>query len=304
MHLALVLRDAAFDNMTYKDMDVVANVKVSGSLFLHEELRDETLDFFIMISSVSYIAGNRGQANYAAGNAFMVGLANPSRSLGLPASVVYLGNVSGTGYIQQNAALEPPMRSIDEMRKLGLYPISERDLHHIFAGAVPASPTNSGVGPEIITGIRSIEPNMLEQCNWARDPLFAHLITQHEITSASEPERKPFQHHHLSKQLAESPISPENIRALVTDALSRKLGVLLQMDKIDEMSLLDLGIDFFVAAEIGSWARKELRVQLPNSLIFGGASLRDVVDVAVRHLDKGLVRLKGAAAGYSPGDST
>lgn len=74
----------------------------------------------------------------------------------------------------------------------------------------------------------------------------------------------------------------------MSNALARKLGVLLQMDKIDETkSLLDLGIDSLFAAEIGSWTRKELRVQIPNSLIFGGARMRDVVDVAVKHLDKG-----------------
>ena len=145
---------------------------------------------------------------------------------------------------------------------------------------------------------------MLEQCNWARDQMFAHIITKRKAAATSEPEHKPSHRRQLSKQLAELSTSPDDIRALVTNALARKLGILLQIDNVDETkSLLDLGIDSLVAAEIGSWARKELRVQIPNSLIFGGASMRDVVDVAVRHLDKGWVRLKGSAAGSNPGES-
>lgn len=82
-----------------------------------------------------------------------------------------------------------------------------------------------------------------------------------------------------------------------------RLGVLLQMDTIDEeKSLLDLGIDSLVAAEIGSWARKELRVQIPNSLIFGGASVRDIVDVAVKHLDRGWLRLRGSTVSVESND--
>jgi hypothetical protein len=100
MHLALVLRDTAFHNMTYQNIKALTDVMADGSLVLHEELQDETLDFFIMISSISYVTGNRGQANYAAGNASMVEIAKCRRSPGLPASVVHLGHVSDIGYIQ------------------------------------------------------------------------------------------------------------------------------------------------------------------------------------------------------------
>ena len=297
IHLGLVLRDAAFNNMTYEDLRAVTDVKANGSLILHEELKDENLDFFIMTSSISYVVGNRGQANYAAGNAFMVGLAKYRRSLGLPASVVHLGHVSGIGYIQRNANEETPTKSISELRKIGLYPISERDLHHIFAEAVLASPANSGAGPELVTGIRNLEPNMLEHCSWAKTSMFAPLITKPSAIIDLASQCDPSHRRQLSKHLA-APFasSSDETRAIVTAAISRKLGILLQMDEIDEeKSLLDLGIDSLVAAEIGSWARKELRVQIPNSLIFGGASMREVVDVAVRHLDRGWVRLKGSS---------
>lgn len=182
--------------------------------------------------------GNRGQANYAAGNAFMVGLANYRRSLGLPASVVHLGHVSGTGYIHRHATNETHIRIINELRKVGLCPISEQDLHHVFAEAVLASPSNSGAGLKIIADIRDLDPEMLKQCIWAKTPMFAHLITKCRATANAEPERKTSRRRQRSKQLAAPSATSDEIRVLLIDALARKPGILLQMDKIDEKKKL------------------------------------------------------------------
>lgn len=78
MHVTLVLRDAAFSTMSYNDLKAVIDAKPHGSLILHEVFKDDSLNIFIITSSISYIVGNCGQANYVAGNAFMVGLAMKS----------------------------------------------------------------------------------------------------------------------------------------------------------------------------------------------------------------------------------
>ncbi|KAF2998934.1 t1pks [Curvularia kusanoi] len=296
MHLALVLHDAAFSNMAYDDLKAVTDVKASGSRILHDALSHESLDFFILTSSISYVAGNRGQANYAAGNAFMVGLAQYRRSLGLPASVVHLGHVSGKGYIHRNSHHKVLATSISELHKYGLYPISERDIHDIFAEAILASPANSETGPEVFTGIRDMERTMLTQCTWLKAPMFAHVLKAKSDESKPMREQEQSTRMDLSKQLAaSSELSAAEIRSIITDAFSRKVGALLQIDDIDEnKNLLDLGVDSLAATEIGSWARKELRVQIPNQLIFGGASLGEIVDAAITRLDRGWVELQAS----------
>ena len=53
----------------------MTDVQARGSLILHDVFIDESLEFFIMTSSISYVADNRSEVNYVAGNVLMVGLA-------------------------------------------------------------------------------------------------------------------------------------------------------------------------------------------------------------------------------------
>ncbi|ORY16811.1 hypothetical protein BCR34DRAFT_506815 [Clohesyomyces aquaticus] len=295
IHLALVLRDGSFSKMTFEDMKIVTDVKAKGSLNLHEHLLNEKLDFFVMTSSISYALGAPGQANYACGNAFMAGLANYRRAIGLAASVVHLGRVTGIGYITRSEREKVYDLDSEDVRKLGLYPISERDLHQIFAEAVLASPPDSGLSAEIIAGIRSVEPDMLPHCPWASEPMFVHLLKLEstETTAKRKPERSVREK--LRDELSSVSMKENSVYETIRAALLDRLSVMLQIEQgviDDQVSLLDLGIDSLVATEIGSWSRKELRVQVPHSMVFGGASVADIVHFTVKHLDRAWVMLK------------
>ncbi|KAG9713115.1 putative polyketide synthase, partial [Aureobasidium melanogenum] len=63
---AMVLKDILYEQMTLDDFSAVVNPKVAGTLNLHNSLGTSELDFFIALSSVAGVVGNRGQAAYAA----------------------------------------------------------------------------------------------------------------------------------------------------------------------------------------------------------------------------------------------
>ncbi|EME79470.1 uncharacterized protein MYCFIDRAFT_93879, partial [Pseudocercospora fijiensis CIRAD86] len=69
---ALVLRDRLFLDMQASDMNDVLGPKVNGSLYLHEEFSDPTLDFFILFSTLSCLIGNAGQSNYDAASLYQI----------------------------------------------------------------------------------------------------------------------------------------------------------------------------------------------------------------------------------------
>lgn len=89
-NLAIVLNDAILSPMTLQQWETTLQSKVRISWNLHQVSQQDNLDFF-MFSSVSGIIGNKGQGNYAAGNAFQNGLATYRRSKGLPAVSVAAG---------------------------------------------------------------------------------------------------------------------------------------------------------------------------------------------------------------------
>ena len=59
-----------------------------------------------MLASLSGHLGNPGQEAYAASNTFLNSFAAYRHSLGLPASVIDIGIVTGVGYVAENLARE------------------------------------------------------------------------------------------------------------------------------------------------------------------------------------------------------
>jgi polyketide synthase 12 len=85
IHAAGVLHDAVVTSLTPDRIDAVLRPKVDAAWNLHELTRDLDVAAFVMFSSIAGLAGASGQANYAAGNSFLDGLAAHRRAHGLPA---------------------------------------------------------------------------------------------------------------------------------------------------------------------------------------------------------------------------
>jgi acyl transferase domain-containing protein len=71
VHAAGVLRDALLPHKTPEQIAAVLAAKVSGAWHLDEATADLPLDWFVLFGSITGVAGNPGQADYAAGNAFL-----------------------------------------------------------------------------------------------------------------------------------------------------------------------------------------------------------------------------------------
>jgi mycoketide-CoA synthase len=90
-HLAGAVDDAPVERLTGDQLDRVLESKVDGAVALHELTSALDLDAFVLFSSIAGVAGNPGQANYAAGNAFLDALAAHRRHAGLAAASLAWG---------------------------------------------------------------------------------------------------------------------------------------------------------------------------------------------------------------------
>jgi acyl carrier protein len=97
LHAAGVLDDSTIGQTDWTRFHPALISKIDGGWNLHELTRDDPLEMFVLFSSLASVLGWSGQANYAAGNAFLDALAHHRQALGLTATSINWGPWAGTG---------------------------------------------------------------------------------------------------------------------------------------------------------------------------------------------------------------
>lgn len=93
INLAMLLGDASMATMTPEDWDRVLRVKIQSSWIFHEETLQDSLDLFILFSSIASVLGNRNQGSYNVANAALNALAEYRQLLDLSGISVALGTI-------------------------------------------------------------------------------------------------------------------------------------------------------------------------------------------------------------------
>ena len=290
IHSAMVLRDILFERMSHEDYTAVINSKVPGAWNFHNALKAASipLDFFICLSSVAGIVGNRGQAAYAAANTFLDAFCAYRRTLGMPATSIDLTAVTGVGYLATNMG-----RQNEILQNLGDDTLNEAEVLALVTAAIDGT-MNRTCGGHCITGLK-IQLGGKEPF-WASDAKFKRLreaaaaASQLDANSHLEtPTKKP-----LPRQLEQCE-TPEQVLETVVAALMEKLSAVLMIPVADmdpATPVTALGLDSLVAIEIRNWIVRECDANLQVLELLSTASLKALAEAIVKKSKLSLKRVE------------
>ena len=251
---AMVLRDQLFENMSYEEWTAALRPKIHGSWNLHE-LLPQSMDFFVLLSSIAGVGGMKGQAKYAAGNSYQDALAHYRRNLGLPAVCIDLTVVLGVGFVAENTDL------IDGLKAAGVFSLDEEQLHRLIKCAITGYTIGDERTPaQIITGVATgayLERNNIQDPMWLNDNRFEHMckIGLDPASSAEDDTVK------LDVALPVAKSIKDATRAVI-EALTARLAKALAMpveDIQENKTVSDYGVDSLVAVELRNWIQRQAR---------------------------------------------
>ncbi|WP_149550805.1 type I polyketide synthase [Streptomyces marokkonensis] len=251
LHLAGVTDDRAFEHLDEQAFTTVFAAKAAGAARLTEVLgeRAEELTAFVLYSSVSAVLGSAGQADYAAANGYLDGLARNLRASGVPATSVSWGPWTPSAK-DGLAGSDATRRAIG---RLGISPLDDETaaglLHlavaartpHLVAVAVDTAQYERAVGPARAALVRGTSPAPAGDADgtargWLREQL-----------EGLDPEAVD-----------------ERLRAAVRDCAAEVLGERFEAD--DDLGFGDLGLDSIMVIDLRTRLSHALDTDLPATV--------------------------------------
>ena len=273
IHGAMVLRDTLFENSTLADWVEVTGPRVQGTWNLHHCM-GSSLDFFILLSSVSGFYGNHGQAAYAASNTFLDAFAAYRRAHDLPAAAIDIGIVDDVGYI---AEAEPAKQA--QFQAPAPDRVQEQELLSLLKATIAhehpdCDYTQTTTGLKLIPGGR---PPW-----WASEPKVSHVLHGVRSTAAAKPSSTA-PTVRLDRLLGEA-VSVAEATGVVCAALVHKVAQVstTPLESIEpDRPLLAYGLDSLVAVELRNWMAGELGATVPLLELTNSQSIEALAQVAV-----------------------
>jgi aryl carrier-like protein len=292
--MLICLQDKPYEIMTVRDYHEAIEAKVQGTWNLHREADGESqpLDFFTMLSSVSGVLGNKGQANYAAGNTFLDAFASYRQSLGLSANTVDLGAIQDVGYV---AEVGDSLESRFDARQWT--PINEGVLRHILSYSVLQQDRQYAINPassaQLITGIAY--PLQASSSDMTDDVRFGYLFGSgdgHDSTAdgvagrANDEAEQALRAFRMMVQHSADGVDPGPLVKAAVALLSAQVTKVLRLETEVEPGkpLIAYGLDSLSAVEIRGWARTKLGAELSTLDITNASSMFALCEKVVTKL--------------------
>jgi len=256
IHSAGAVDDAALLQQDWPRFERVLKAKVEGSWNLHTRTQSAALDFFVLYSSGASLLGSMGQANHAAANAFMDGLALYRRERGLPALSINWGAWRETGAAARLGVLERIERtgvdSIDTKNGLNALECLLAS-GNARAAVLPINWKKFSGGGGLFAGLQAeqtVRGNPAAAARRWRDALHAADPTRREAI----------------------------LRELAVSEAAKILGIDSSRTIDPRQPLQELGLDSLMAVQFRNTLASSTGVDLPPTLLYNYPSINQLVD--------------------------
>ena len=285
---AMGLDEAIWTSMSNKSWHTSVAPKVQGTWNLHNAILSHepsratnSVDMFVMTSSVAGSVGIATESNYTAANSFMDNFAKYRRTQGLPALSIGLGAISEVGYLHENPEIEAVL-----LRK-GITPIKEEELLSIIDISLSREPELEPSEAHVLTGLETQGMKKLRRMGFEgtiptlNDPRAAILASsldgETDLHSKKTDTGLPPS---LAATLEMENCDEDMVKETITTIVLQRLAnlILVPAAKIDrEMALVKWGMDSMLAAEYRTWFFMAFGVDVPFLLLLGDAVTPNVL---------------------------
>jgi acyl carrier protein len=257
IHAAGVLDDSLLASQTWHRFYDVLRPKVLGAWNLHYATNGLPLDWVVYFSSLASLIGSPAQANYAAANAFLDGLAQHRRANGLPALSINWGPWSNVGMASREQFRIGMTTAASRLGSL-----SPNSGLQAFAASLASKSAQVAVMPLTY-------PLSALGRDFVSFPLTA--VANHVWTSSSQVDSD------LQEQLLLAP--RDQAQSILIAYLQKQVQIILGEERRlpdTSQGFRDLGLDSLMLLQLRAILGTALRRPLPATLLFKYPTIRDV----------------------------
>jgi len=282
VHAAGVLDDGVVEALTPERLERVLEPKVTAAINLHELTRGLELSAFVLFSSAAGLLGSPGQANYAAANAFLDGLACHRRANGLPGLSIAWGAWERGGMAAEISASDAA-----RLEQAGVLALADAEALDLLDASLAGD-------AEVVAAVRLDAAALRARARaGALSPLLHGLVRVPRRRTASDGAA-------LARRLA-GLAEPER-RQAVLELVGSEVAAVLGRDAngvAPDQGFKELGFDSLAAVELRNRLGAATGRRLPATLVFDYPRPVALAD----YLTAELVPAGGAGAELEPGDA-
>ena len=272
VHAVGVLDDGLLGQQTPKRFARVMAPKVEGALALRELTRGESLEFFVLFSSMAGVLGNAGQGAYAAANAALDALATQWKHEGLNAISMAWGPWAEVGMA---SALDKALQA--RLSAQGLVSLSPNDGMALFREALRRGQPN--------LTLASLDFKALQKAFGEDVPtLFQGLVRN--VARDHNSQQGPW-----AQEL--SALSPEARHVTLQRRVREEIARILSVANADTVSpqrpFKELGLDSLMAIELRNALVKKVGCDLPSTTAFDHPTVEALTGFLLQTMEQGRI---------------